>query len=298
MNVVGFLQKYNIPFEHSGKNTGRNWVGVNCPFCGDHGFHGGFNLTSGGWSCWKCGRIKKRSTRSAIRHLTNLSWPEVSEVMENFFKGFGSTGKVIRQDIDKKPFKLPGSLPMKRVTDRYILNRNFDTTALVDKYGLLCGGYDGDYSYRVIIPVWYSGQVVSFQSRDVTNSQKIRYKDCPTDRAIIYHKEILYNLDNCKEDWCIVVEGVFDVWRIGDNACSTFGTGYTESQVALLSDLFDTVFIWFDPGAKAQAAAESLGNSLAALGTGVHIMTIHGDDPADTAPEIVQEIMDQVRSAK
>ncbi len=295
MDVIGFLQKYDVSFEPTGKNVKAGWVGVCCPYCGDTGYHGGFNLNSGGWSCWKCRHVKKRTTRTVIQTLTNVSWNEVSEIMLNFFKGFGSTGKLIDTAIEKIPFVLPGTLPMKQMTLDYISNRNFDVDAVTAQYGLLCGGYEGDYAYRVIVPVWYNNQIVSFQTRGIFDSVTPRYKDCSKKMARIYHKNILFNLDNCRENWCILVEGVFDVFRIGNNCCCPFGIGYTTAQVVLLSDLFDIIFVWFDPGEEAQEAAKNIGAELAALGTTVIIMPVPGNDPGATDPEEVLEIMYKVQ---
>jgi len=293
MDVVSFLQKYGISHELNGKNTGKGWVGVNCPFCGDHGYHGGFNLQSGGWSCWKCGRSRKQSTKNAIKQLTGVPWGEVQEILEEFFRGFG-TGYRGEDHVEKKPFFLPGSPDFKRGTIKYISDRKYNIDLLRGKYGALCGGYDGDYSYRVIVPIKYQGRIVSFQSRDTTNFQKIRYRDCPKDTAVIYHKNILYNLDNCKENWCLVVEGVFDVWRLGDNCCCTFGTGYTQAQVVLLSDLFDKVFVWYDP--EAEHKAQELCMDLKALGTFAEVLMIDApEDPGETAQGDADYIMQMVR---
>ena len=295
MNVPGFLRKYGIASSTQGENVSSGWIGIDCPFCGDSGQHASFHLTAGGFHCWKC--IKKHKTRSAIKALTGVSWREVTGIMEEYFSGFGdSSGRLIEEEIVKQPFVYPGNYPIHNEMKKYLKVRGFDPEYVIGKYQLGWGGVDGYNKLRMIIPVLFNKRIVSYQGRDITNQQKIRYQDCTKASAKIYHKNILYNLDNCNENWCIAVEGVTDVWSLGDNVCATFGTGYTDAQVIMLSDFFDRVIIWYDPGYKPQLAAQTLAARLGVMGTETKVFCHNGDqDAAELPVNIRNEYMEIMR---
>lgn len=283
MDVLGFLNDFHIDYELSGKNVGKGWVGVDCPFCGDSGKHGGFSMDYGGWHCWKC--VTKHSTRSAIKALTRSSWGTVNAIMEKYFKGFGIHRSDYKEAENSKPFVYPGDNPIPEQVDTYLLSRGFNPDFIKSKYHIGWGGLEGAYSLRMIIPIYFNHQLVSYQGRDITEMQPIRYKDCTISSAIIYHKKLLYNLDNCQENWCVVVEGVTDVWAIGDNSCATFGTGFTEEQAIMLSDFFDKVVVWYDPGYESQSVAHRLAHKLGLLGVKTKVFSINGLADAAELPK-------------
>ena len=92
---------------------------------------------------------------------------------------------------------------------RYLEGRGFDAQYLINKYDLRGTLYTGDiYAYRVITPIYYNNRIVSYQGRDFTGKQNIRYATCKPENEIIHHKKILFNLDNSKQESVIVMEGV------------------------------------------------------------------------------------------
>ena len=283
MRVQEFLDEFGIYSDPNGKNMGVGWIAVDCPFCGDTGQHGGFNLHSGGWNCWKC--ATKHKTRAAIKELTGVSWKQTSNIMDDYFEGFG-VHSGIAQEIKKVPFKYPGGNLLPDRAKAYLRGRGFDPEYLITKYNVGWGGLSGDYNLRIIIPVYLNKRLLSYQGRDMTGCEGvIRYKDCSKAEAIIYHKNFLYNLDNCPEDWCIVVEGVTDVWALGDNVCATFGTGFTNQQIVMLADFFDRVIIWFDPGVNSQIAAKELAMRLSMLGVRAIVFVHVGENDVAELPE-------------
>jgi len=46
-DCVSFLKEYKIPYTEKGKNVGREWIGMKCPFHDDVSNHLGFNLIKG-----------------------------------------------------------------------------------------------------------------------------------------------------------------------------------------------------------------------------------------------------------
>ncbi len=47
------------------------------------------------------------------------------------------------------------------------LIRNFDPNYLVSEWGLLSTGVLGEFKFRILAPVYFKGQLVSYQCRDL-----------------------------------------------------------------------------------------------------------------------------------
>ena len=166
-----------------------------------------------------------------------------------------------------------------------IYNRNFDPSYLIEKYKIYSTDHLGDYKFRIIIPIYFEGQLISYQGRDYTNKSDIRYKSCAKKDEIIHYKNIVYGIDNLPDDHGIIVEGIFDKWRMGDNALCTFGTGYTNQQLILLSRRLKKATILFDPEEKAQEIAEKLCRELSGLGVrSRNIKLPENKDPGELKP--------------
>jgi DNA primase (bacterial type) len=128
----------------------------------------------------------------------------------------------------------------------------------------------------------WENKIVTYQCRDFTNKQEIKYMACPEVREIVHHKNILYGHPSL---WAksegILVEGPLDVWRLGVNACATAGTGYTPQQLRLISKTFKKLYIIFDPEPIAQAVAKRLQEELSFRGVKTYIYNQLTTDPGD-----------------
>jgi hypothetical protein len=253
-DAVSYLQDRGIPFDTEGKNCSPGWVQIQCPFHPDSN-HGGFRLLDGAYRCWKCGwhsientiiALENCSYTQACRRLIDYDTPEIPDIS-------------IRTPVTKKStLEWPKGIgAMSKIHFDYLLNRNFNPKYLQEKYHLLGGKPYGDYKYRLIIPIIVDSQIVSFQGRDITDTQELRYKACKKEDEVIDHKNTLYNIDNAG-DTGIIVEGVFDVWRLGDNTVATFGTAVRRHQVLEIIRRFKKVFVLFDPEPEAQKKAKDL----------------------------------------
>lgn len=114
--------------------------------------------------------------------------------------------------------------------------------------------------------------------------------------SIIPAKEILYNLDNCNEKYIIIVEGVFDVFRLGDNSASTFGMEYSHKQISILAENYETVIIMFDNEKQAQKQARKLGAELSMLGVDVRIDTYLQECGVKDAGELSAKQVEEYKS--
>ena len=277
-NFKKFLIDYKIPIGEEG-NTAPGWINIKCPFCSDHSNHLGWNIEQQYFNCWKCGW---HSIIDVIMILTNNNFHKSKELLKQYIIGSNyipicQEKKTIINDIIHLP---TGTKELSTIHRNYLINRNFDPDHLIQKYNLKGTLYTGNYKFRIIAPIYYNGKLVSYQGRDVTDKQKLRYKACSKKNEIIHHKYILYNLDNCLSNKIIIVEGITDVWRIGDNCACTFGIAYTIEQILLLSSRFNTVFILYDTEEKAQEKAYSLAQNLNIYNLKTEIITLDQDDPA------------------
>ena len=186
--------------------------------------------------------------------------------------------------------KLPGGA-LKKIHIKYLKERGFDPEYLVKKYKLQGTTWlDFGWEYRIIIPIIVNGVVVAFQGRTVIDD-KIRYKTSKNEESIIPAKNILYNMDNCKGRYAVIVEGAFDAMRIGDGVVATLGTGMTQAQKELIYEKYDEVTFLFDPVYEAQKRAEEHGNDLAALGVTVNICNMEWEhDPGSLTEEEIKKV--------
>ena len=277
-DAIRFLTDYNITYWTQGKNVQDGWVNITCPNpeCNDKSQHGGFNIMKGYYNCWKCGH---QSLRFIISLLTGESNP--TNIINEYM---GST--IIRKRLNKKVksnvtnIKLPGT-ELKKMHRKYLLKRGFDPDYIEKKYKIKGTGITGDWKYRIIIPIYYKGQLVSYQGRDITDQQELRYKTLSKDESIINPKHVLYNLDNCKEEYIIVTEGAFDCWRLGNDSCATLGTSITKEQLRLLRK-YKKIFFIFDPESEAYKKAKKAANELAIFGCKTEIIKLdEASDPAE-----------------
>jgi hypothetical protein len=201
-----------------------------------------------------------------------------------------------RQSICKLPKEAESLTPLCR---RYLEGRRFNPDKLSRLWGLKGVGPLGLYRFRIIAPITYHGQVVSFQARDATDRAELRYRACPKDQEARDHKECLYGLDAVPGDRAVVTEGITDVWRLGPGAVATFGVQFSLTQVALLQD-FSRVSVLFDSGKEdpeAPKQARKLALMLNAFNVETETVELNaGGDPGKLDQKEADEIMRELLS--
>lgn len=286
-DAVRFCRDNHIPFYMEGKNVQDGMVSIKCPFCNDHSNHGGFNPLKSYYTCWRCGYHSMRRVLYALLYDKST---EISSVQAEYSLILSPELSYLNSLVQDehtfepnlKPLVVPGTQPLSTRASKYLESRNFDPKYLEGKYDLRSTKNMGNYRFRIISPIYYENRIVSYQGRDYTNQQELRYKDCRKEDAIIYHKEIVYNLDNCHLDRVLVVEGVYDVWRLGDNTVCTFGTGFTRNQVKLLAKKFKVVRVLYDSEYTAKKKAEDAIVKLLSFGVDADFAPeIDAEDPAE-----------------
>jgi hypothetical protein len=263
MDIIQLYNDFSIPHMTEGhKHCRPGWVNVECPFCsGNPGLHLGFDLTLNRYVCWRCGWHAIIPTLSTLLKIPEY---EVRNVVKQYNLLYIPTIEPIIH-IRKKSHKLPSNTaPMQLQHKIYLEKRGFDADKLEREWNLLgtgpistlSTGMDNekiiDFKHRIIAPIHWNGQEVSFQARDITGKSKLKYISCPEDRELIDLKRLIYGQSENWKDVGICVEGITDAWRFGSVAFSTFGIKYTDEQVRLIGKIFKRVFICFDSSTEVE----------------------------------------------
>lgn len=282
-----YLTDLGIQITTEGKNCSPGWINIRCPMpqCGDHSNHGGFRLSDGAFRCWRCGW---HNLERVIANLEGISYSQAYRRIQQY-EGIPLPARE-REIIRKQLVSWPdGSGPLTRCHQDYLRNRGFDPEYLENKYQLKGTSIYGPYAYRIVIPIILDGMMVSYQARDFTNRQELRYKACRKEDEIIDHQTILYNVDNAGGR-IVLVEGIFDVWRIGDGAVCCFGTSVTPGQIQMMVDRFKKIFVMFDSEGPAQDKAKDLCDYLGVLGVEARNVKLDKGDPAEMSQDDVDRI--------
>lgn len=288
MNILKLLQDNKIPYWTEGNNVTPGWINVRCPLCHDSSNHGGFNVTSKQiyYNCWRCGWSP---LERVIGKLCSVSEGTAKRLLDSYAGGTVIPKRELLTPEQKNSTLI---LPGKKLQDihrQYLLNRGFNPSELIKKYALKGTGPTGSYKYRIIAPIILDGKTVSYQGRDYTDLQRLKYKTCPLTEEIIHHKNIVYNADNIK-DKIIVCEGIFDVWKIGDGAVATFGINFTPKQVEFIASLEPSkIYVMYDSEPQAQKQAKKLCSALSGL-FDVYNIILKSGDPADLTEEQVNKL--------
>ena len=281
MNIEQLYRDYSIPYATEGhKHTREGWINTECPFCtGNPGLHLGYDTNLDRFVCWRCGGHNQAKVISA---LLNISTNQAYTIIRQY--GFVSKRKENKALIKLRPFKYPEPFAALDYQHKaYLIKRGFDPEQLEKEWGLFGTNVHSvldniNYKHRIIIPYTWDGQVVSFDSRDITERAGNKYMACPDKREIVPRKSILFGKQSAWTETGICVEGAFDVFRLGKHAFATSGIKYTAKQMKLISKLFKRVFIIYDNEYQAQIQAKKLCADLQFRGVDCHILTV-GTDP-------------------
>jgi len=281
MNIIQFYEDFNILYAPEGHRHYRyGWINTECPFCsGNPGMHLGWNLDNDYFFCWRC---ESHSIEATIARLLKVNIKEAKRIQKQY-AGKTKPVKEIKRKIRLKAHKLPsGATFLTNRHKQYLEQRGFDPAYLIQEWNLLGTGpvsfLDNiSYKHRIIAPIFWGGDQVSFQGRDITNKHKLKYLTCPADRELIHHKHILYGKQNAWGNTGICVEGIVDVWRFGVNAFATLGIQYTNFQIRIMANTFKRIAVVFDSDPQAKRQANKLVAELLFRGVGAWRVDIEGD---------------------
>ena len=281
MNLTQLYQDYNIEYLTEGnKHCAAGWINTHCCFCaGERNYHLGYNLSEDYYHCWRCGG---HSAPKVISKLIGVTESEAKKLLRKY-KIRISVSKEPVVKIRAKAHKLPSGVGiMKSHHRKYLAKRGFDPEKLEREWNLFGTGpvslLDGiDYKHRIIAPIYWDNEQVTFQARDISDRHALKYMACPKDRELIHHKHILYGKQSKWKETGICVEGMTDVWRLGERSFATFGIQYTPMQLRLIAKLFKRVAVIFDDDPQAIKQSNKLVSELRFRGVQAWEIEIDGD---------------------
>lgn len=297
MDIVRLYKDFGVDHATEGhKHTRPGWVNTECPFCeGNPGLHLGWSLNEEFYVCWRCGWHPPVKT---VAELLHISFEEASKLLLQY--GINRT-VIPTKEIIKRKFKFPSNtLALSSNHKAYLKGRGFDWREIEEKWQIKGTGPistlgDFSYKFRIIIPFIWNGQVVSFDSRDITNKQPNKYQACPSEFETIGHKDILYgNQEMWNSKLGICVEGPTDVWRMGELSFATSGIKYKNTQVRIIANTFERVAVIFDDDIQAQVQAKKLVAELKFRGVDAFNVEIKGD-PGSLSKEEAKQLIKSIK---
>lgn len=290
MGIEKLYQDYNVPYSTPAEshNTSKGWIGLNCPFCDDPSDHLGANLHDGRHFCWRCGAHKPDI---AVATVLGVGKQEARALLRQYGLKNRQHGE---PEETPRPTQLayPSDTGMMGTRHRqYLASRGFDPDYLANEWHLMGTGPSAkldsiNLANRILIPIYWRGRPVSWQTRAITDRGGIlRYKGCPKEREIVAHGNILYGKPGASWGYTgIMVEGVTDVWAIGRHAFATFGTGMSHHQLVEAARHFRRVVIAFDPEITAQNMAKEVAKKLRSYYVEAVCVQPH-KEPGEMAPQ-------------
>jgi 5S rRNA maturation endonuclease (ribonuclease M5) len=293
LNIKQLYQDYHVqtaPAYH--KHSRLGWINTTCPFCftQNQGFHLGYNQNKGYFFCWRCGW---HSVSQSLNLILKIEKKLINSIIKKY--AIFATKQSNLSLPTPETLKMPeGCGPLKAQHRKYLINRNFNPDNLIAEWGLQATENWGSNKFRIIAPIEFEHQIVSYQGRDWTNKQSAKYKACPKEKEILPHKKILYGLDKAICETCIVVEGITDVWRLGPGAIATFGAEYTPSQLLLITKRFKKAFLLFDCDTAGKKASEKMTIELENMNIDTETLELKSGDAGDLSDIDAKKIMKEL----
>ena len=299
MDIIELYQDYSVDFVTEGhKHCRPGWVNTPCPFCtGNPGYHLGFNMNDNYFHCWRCGGKYLLTALSAV---LNIPEREVKTIIQQY--DYITTPKVpIKKN--QEPFEYPSNLQsLSNAHVLYLQRRGFDPDQIIEQWQLKATGPISkldtiNYKNRIIIPYQWDKQIVSFDSRSISDGSKVKYIACPKERELVHRKDILYGKQSAWTLTGICVEGPTDVWRFGEHSFAVSGIQYTSKQLRLMATIFKRIAVVFDPDPQAILQANKLVADLKFRGVEAWQVPVD-QDPGSMRQEQADEIVKKILNVK
>jgi DNA primase len=269
------------------KSSGKD-IMVNCPFCifrgrktPDREYKLYITLSKDLAHCFRCDYASKASKLI----------PQIAS--------YGTVIERVQERDDEKEKdleQLPQSVPLYTLPpghlalDYIIKDRNCTVGMLLDKGATYCEDYrKGDYSFgpRIVFPFFQFGTYRGFQARTIWKNTLPKYVGASNMKK----KTLLYNYDEAfsQDEQLIVVEGPFDVVRLGNQSVAALGKSISDEQLRLIKmGQFKRIVMLLDPDAKEEglASAEKL-----AVDFNTYVGLLRDKDPAEMTKAELDDFM-------
>lgn len=261
-DTISYLNsKPDIEWKRSGKNIGKLIGLKECPWCGDSSYHLGISTGLATFlSCWACGY------HSVFDYLVKIegSYKKAKQILEQYSL---TPDSILEQEeeieiVRPNSYKLPQEFTeiFPQEAKDYLTKRRYDFLTLRKKYSILWSGNFSRAKFRIIFPVLENNKIVNWVGRDITGNKSIMpYMFEKNEVALVPRNELIYNLDNVKNEKCVLFEGLFNVLRFGYNSLALLSQQFTKQQIVKLKNKgIKKFYICFDNEEKAQNKAREL----------------------------------------
>lgn len=245
---------------------------VCCPYCGDKRFR---LYISYKWN--SCDDSGNKTNKFRIHcHNNNCNMYDFDNQLRLYMLSKAERLPAIEVNesasLENKPTSLPGlcvpinSLPVTHPAAVYIRKRRFDVNELwstwsvhycvkapSDSEGFIPGTkiYSRLVQNRIVVPIYWDGKMIAWQARAIDDSLP-KYYTMPG----LHKQRILFNGDRAKTyQLGVLVEGVFDAFRVGECAVALLGKTASFAQRELVQAYWrdGACCILLDPEAKEDA---------------------------------------------
>ena len=279
MNFADILREAGIETRQEGQHTRPGWIQFNCPFC-DGPLYMGFNVAGRYCNCRRCGPV------SAVKTLTTIlkkPYTEVKELLDHLDPGS------VRIEKPSGVLQIPRGVERMRSAHRRDLRyRGYSPGVLERLWDLRGIAVASRLAWRIFIPILSNGRMVSWTTRAIVDDVDARYISASLHEEEVPHKTLLYGEDYCRHA-IIIVEGPFDVWRIGPGAVATCGVGFSKAQVNRMSR-YPIRVVCFDNEPKAQRRANELCDLLTPFDGETYNVQLSGKDAGESPDDEIQEL--------
>lgn len=278
--VIQVLTENGIPFKQSGEHhhAREGWVQIDCEWCspGWEKYRFGIPLDRPYYGvCWACGSHR---LDEALSTKLEISIVNARRLLDGLERGYALPMREKRNTLIL-PHGLRDMMPVHR---RYLERRGYDPDKMASLWGVRAIGNESELGWRLWLPVHYQGEVVSWTTRGITEYAKLRYINARPDQEILSPKTLLFGEDYVRGNTIIIVEGPFDVYRIGPGAVATMGLSYSREQLLRMSRYKNRV-VCFDSEKVANKVARKLCHQLEVFPGNTYRVELESGKDADTA---------------
>lgn len=279
-------------------NSGLN-ITVVCPVCKINAKNNSgkkklsIDLATGVYHCWVC-ESKGKNVGSLIRKYANLSKDNLTKIYELFNFNLSTNDKTQEEKILNLPkdFELLYTSKSKsaKFAIDYLLNRGLNTDDFLKfKIGI---SRENDFINRVIFPSFCDNLNLNFYlSRTYDSQQKIKYRNCDGKRKDIIFNEYFINWNKP----VILVEGVFDSIKAGDNSIPILGSWIDEEHYIFRKLVIEgsDIILGMDPDAYEKTL--KIAEKFSEYGNNVKITQHKSTDFGDMTKEEVKFWIDNAK---
>jgi 5S rRNA maturation endonuclease (ribonuclease M5) len=285
MTLDELLRELNVDFKEPGQHHHARgpYINIDCPFCSPSSgrYRLGIHIYHLYSTCWSCGR---HDTLSALERSCDRPRRDIAALLYSISGG-------IPRERETTPGKLKvpiGVGPLLSQHKKYLTERGFNWKELVKLWDIRGIGLAPDLPWRVFIPVFHKGQMVSWTTRSIADDHSQRYIAAGAQQESYSHKKLLYGVDYCRST-AILCEGPLDVWAAGPGAICTFGIAYGRSQIEQISR-YPRRIICFDNDRDGQRRAQALCESLSCFDGETVNVRLSAKDPAEALTVCPEEL--------